>query len=158
MNSIIIMLAVVLIVVLMRIQSNKKPIKGRGFSFLFLPIVMLIGFIGFKDPKVHVNTMEFVTAACLGIVFAIPLILTTNYEVRNDGEIYSKQSMAYIIALIALVIVRLLLSRYMKNIDPSNLFVLNYTFAYCYFGSWRIASFIKFRKLFILQPRTTTNL
>ena len=50
--------------------------------------------------------MEIIEALAVGIVFSSVLIWTSKFE-KRDGEIYLKQSKAFIFILIGLLIVRL---------------------------------------------------
>jgi membrane protein CcdC involved in cytochrome C biogenesis len=93
------------------------------------------------------SVTEVLIAFGLGLLFSIPMVMTTNYEVREDNLIYAKKSIAFIFALVGLVIVRLALREYFSTIDPITLSFLSLILAIGYLGVWRITSYIKFRKI-----------
>lgn len=90
---------------------------------------------------------QVVLAACIGILFAVPLIILTNYERRDDGNIYTKKSTAFLITFIALVVLRYGSRQYIVDLDPQTIGLLFYVVAVSYIIPWRIACYIKFRKV-----------
>jgi membrane protein CcdC involved in cytochrome C biogenesis len=153
-------LFIILIIALVlwrRTRSFNKPVKGNGWRLLIPLVFVSIGLLNFMNPQVHLTTLEVVSALLLGFIMSIPLIITTNYEQREDGSIYPKKSHGFIIVLVGLVIIRLSLHHYITGIDPINLSVLFFTVAIGYLYPWRIISFIKFRKIYKSLKTTETD-
>lgn len=148
-NSYFYVLAILIaaLVVWRRTRSMYRPIKGNGLRILvpclfFLPAISL-----FLNPEIHIHVKQALLAACLGIVLSIPLIWTTNYEVREDGQIYAKKNMAFIVAFLVVLAIRFAFRQYLDGIDPQTLSALFLLVAVCYVVPWRVISFIKFKKI-----------
>jgi membrane protein CcdC involved in cytochrome C biogenesis len=157
--SIISIIIVIALVFWRRTKAISKPIKGKGIRIL-LPIMIFIIFIPLVTVQIlfpqngsSMNTvllpslMEIIISFVLGIMFAIPLVMTTDYEIREDTQIYAKKNIAFIYVLIGLIIIRFALKSYFSSINPLTLSLLSMILALGYVGVWRIASFIKFRKV-----------
>ncbi|MEH7457530.1 CcdC protein domain-containing protein, partial [Bacillus sp. JJ1127] len=82
-----------------------------------------------------------------GFLFAIPLIILTNYERREDGNIYTKKSVAFLITFIGIVILRYGSRQYIIDLDQQTIGLLFYVVAISYIVPWRIACYVKFRKV-----------
>lgn len=95
----------------------------------------------------HLAILEVIIAAFIGVLFAVPLIVLTNYERRDDGNIYTKKSAAFLITFIALVVLRYGSRQYIVDLDQQTIGLLFYVVAVSYIIPWRIASYIKFRKV-----------
>lgn len=96
---------------------------------------------------VHPALLQVVIAALIGGLFAVPLIILTNYERRDDGNIYTKKSAAFLITFIALVVLRYGSRQYIVDLDQQTIGLLFYVVAVSYIIPWRIACYIKFRKV-----------
>ena len=44
---------------------------------------------------VHPAILQVVIAVFIGVLFAVPLIVLTNYERRDDGNIYTKKVLPF---------------------------------------------------------------
>lgn len=77
----------------------------------------------------------------------MPLIVLTNYERRDDGNIYTKKNVAFLITFIALVVLRYGSRRFIVDLDQQTVGLLFYVVAVSYIIPWRIACYIKFRKV-----------
>jgi membrane protein CcdC involved in cytochrome C biogenesis len=131
----------------LRTRRMRRPIKGKGLR-LIVPLIFMIPMLLVPfNSQLHLTTLEVVSTILLGLVMSLPLIFTTNYEVREDGQIYAKQSRAFIYALIALVAIRLGLREYLSGLDPQELAALFLIIAVSYVLPWRIVSYVKFRKI-----------
>jgi membrane protein CcdC involved in cytochrome C biogenesis len=134
-----------------RTRAMVRPIQGSGFKIV-LPILYLLPLVSlFAQIPVQVKIWEIIVAAFIGILLAVPLVLTTNYEVRQDGKIYAQKNKGFFIALIAVVAIRFLLRQFIGGMDPASLGLLFFTVAISYVVPWRIVSFIKFRKVKLSQ-------
>lgn len=110
-------------------------------------LFMLPGILLMFDAHVHAPVYEWIIAGALGIVLSLPLIWTTNYELREDNQIYAKKNMGFIAAFLVVVAIRFALRSYLDDIDPQTLGALFMLVAFTYVLPWRIVSFIKFRKV-----------
>ncbi|MFC5653388.1 CcdC family protein [Paenibacillus solisilvae] len=154
-QTIPIVLAAAALIIWRRTRAVSRPIQGKGLKML-LPLLFLIpAVLMFANPELHLTIREIVLAVGTGIVLSIPLILTTNYELRADGQIYAKKSTGFIISFVGLLIFRLVLRDYLSNLDPNELTALFFLVAAAYILPWRIASYLKFRRL--LESRTAKS-
>ncbi|KIL36555.1 cobalamin biosynthesis protein CbiX [Cohnella kolymensis] len=152
-----ILIVVAALVIWRRTRSMYRPIKGNGRRILF-PVVFFFPSISmYFNPAVHVHLMEGVVAVCLGFVLSIPLIWTTNYEVREDNQIYAKKNTAFIFAFMAVLAIRFFLRTHLDTIDPQTLTALFLLVAVSYVVPWRVISYLKFRKIYLgLHTQTAT--
>jgi membrane protein CcdC involved in cytochrome C biogenesis len=90
-------------------------------------------------------------AFAFGLLLSVPLIWTTNYELRSDQHIYAVKNISFIIAFLVILIIRFLFRDYLKWLGPETVGALFITIALGYILPWRIISFLKFRKLYKSQ-------
>jgi membrane protein CcdC involved in cytochrome C biogenesis len=148
-----ILILVAALVIWRRTRGMFRPIKGNGVRLL-VPLLFLLPSIGLiLNPKVHVDAWEWLAAAGLGCLLSIPLIWTTNYERRADQQIYAVRNLGFFISFIAVLAIRFILRDYLSAIDKESLTALFLTVAIGYIVPWRIASYLKFRKLYQYQPQ-----
>lgn len=153
-NSIAVALVIIGLVMWMKSRRAKKPIKGTGLRIL-VPLAVM----GVVIPVSFYNLMhipgktfhmpvfwELLIAALLGIFFGAIMLKQTEYERRKDGMIYAKPNRNLKYIIIALVLLRLLLTQYFKTIDVIEFSVLMMLMGVIYVGIWRIGSYIKFTK------------
>lgn len=146
--SIIIIVLVAGLIIWRRTRSLYRPIRGGGARMLIPLIILIPAAATFLNPELKLTTAEIGGALAAGLVLSIPLILTTNYEVRADGQIYARKSVGFIISLVGLLIIRVVLRDYLSDLDPNALAGLFVLIAVGYVIPWRIASYIKFRKVY----------
>jgi membrane protein CcdC involved in cytochrome C biogenesis len=167
-SAILIIILVLLLVGWRRTRAMRRPIKGNGvrilyplFIFIILIPLTSLQLIFDKSGQMSSHSLPSVTevfiAFALGLLFSIPMVMTTNYEVREDKQIYAKKSTAFIFAFVGLVIVRLALREYFTTIDPITLSLLSLILALGYVSVWRIMSYIKFRKIWRLQMEVNSQ-
>ncbi len=130
-----------------RTRSFYRPIRGSGIRLLLPVLFMLPGIMIFLNPRIHAPLLEWIIAIVIGLALSIPLIWTTNYEVREDQQIYAKKNMGFIVAFLAILGIRLLLRNYVSMLDPETLAALFMVIAFSYVIPWRVMSYLKFRKL-----------
>lgn len=145
-SLITVFLCVALLIFWRRYRSMYKPIKGTGKRILWPLLFLTPGILLFFGP-VHPAILQVTIAASIGVIFAIPLIFLTNYERREDGNIYTKKSAAFLITFIGIVILRYSSRQYIVGLDPQIIGLLFYVIAVSYIIPWRIACYIKFRKV-----------
>lgn len=119
-SLITVFVCIALLIFWRRYRSMYKPIKGTGKRILWPLLFLTPGIIWFFGP-VHPAILQVVLAACIGILFAVPLIILTNYERRDDGNIYTKKSTAFLITFIALVVLRYGSRQYIVDLDPQTI-------------------------------------
>ncbi|TLS36017.1 CcdC family protein [Pseudalkalibacillus caeni] len=142
-----IMILVVGLVLWRRTRAMYRPIQGSGIKIL-IPVLFLLPAISmFSELPLQLNLWEIGAASLTGIVLSIPLVLTSNFEIREDGKIYAQKNKTFVIALIAIVAIRIVARQYFSALDPASVAVLFVTVAFSYIVPWRIASFLKFRKV-----------
>ncbi|WP_139114453.1 CcdC protein domain-containing protein [Lysinibacillus xylanilyticus] len=95
-----------LLILVRRIRSMYKPTKGRGGRLIFPLLFLTPGFSLFLNASGHVTYLQLSIAIFLGVGFSIPLILWSDYEIRNDGLIYAKKSSAFIITFSIMIALR----------------------------------------------------
>ncbi|MBO1625684.1 cytochrome c biogenesis protein CcdC [Bacillus arachidis] len=155
--SIVIIIAA--LVLWRRTRAMYRPIKGNGIRillpilFLLLPCIPII-----LNPKAHASGWELICAVIFGFLLSIPLIWTTNYEIRSDQHIYAVRNKSFIITFLIVLIIRFLLRDYLKWLGPETKASLFMTVALGYILPWRIISFIKFRQLYKSRIQTNDNI
>lgn len=139
-------LCIALLILWRRYRSMHKPIRGNGKRIL-LPLLFLSpGILMFFGPT-HPAMLYISFAILFGFLFAIPLIILTNYERREDGNIYTKKIVAFLITFIGIVILRYGSRQYIIDLDQQTIGLLFYVVAISYIVPWRIACYVKFRKV-----------
>ncbi|MEG7843575.1 CcdC family protein [Bacillus mobilis] len=144
-SLITVFLCIALLIFWRRYRSMHKPIKGTGKRILW-PLLLTPGALWFFGPM-HPAILQVIIAAFIGVLFAVPLIVLTNYERRDDGNIYTKKSAAFLITFIGLVILRYVSRQFIVDLDQQTIGLLFYVVAVSYIIPWRIACYIKFRKV-----------
>ena len=143
-SLITVFLCIALLVFWRRYRSMHRPIKGSGKRILWPLLFLTPGIIWFWP-----RTSSYITSKYSGIncvLFTVPLIVLTNYEQREDGNIYTKKC-RFLITFIALIILRYGSRRYIVDLDQQTIGLLFYVVAVSYIIPWRIACYIKFRKV-----------
>lgn len=134
-----------------RTRAIVRPIKGSGIKIL-LPILYLMpGISAFMNLQLKIKIWEIGAASLIGLLLAVPLVWTTNYEIRQDGQIYAQKNKTFFIALVAVLLIRIVLRQFISGLDSASLMMLFFTVAFSYVVPWRIASFVKFRKVKLTQ-------
>lgn len=131
-----------------RTRAMVRPIKGSGLRILLPLLYMSPALSVVIQPSVHMTPIEIVVSVIFGIVLSVPLIYTTGYEIREDGKIYAKKSIAFVIALISVFIIRRLVNNFLPHIDALTLNALSIISLFVYIGLWRIISYTKFKKVY----------
>ncbi|TVX97159.1 CcdC protein domain-containing protein [Cohnella terricola] len=147
-----IVILVAVLIIWRRTRGMYRPIQGSGFRLLrpllfLVPCLFLI-----VNPKAHAPAWEWIAAIGIGGLLSLPLILTTNYERRADQQIYTVKSIGFFVSFICVLAVRFILRDYLSGIDQETMYSLFMTVLIGYVVPWRIASYLKFRKLYLSGP------
>jgi len=100
------------------------------------------------NPNAEASPTSVAVALLLGCILSIPLILTTGYERREDGRIYVKKSLAFVILFVLIFAMRWTI-RGIIDMDLDSRMLLFFISACGYLIPWKIISFYKFRKVCI---------
>jgi len=148
-----IVILVAVLIIWRRTRGMYRPIQGNGFRllrplFFLIPCLFLI-----MNPKAHAPVWEWFAAIGIGGLLSLPLILTTNYERRDDQQIYTVKSMGFFVSFICVLAVRFILRNYLSGIDQETMYSLFMTVLIGYVVPWRIVSYLKYRKLYLSGPK-----
>ncbi|EFM10491.1 protein of unknown function DUF1453 [Paenibacillus curdlanolyticus YK9] len=139
---------IVAALVLFRTMRNfYRPMSGTGVRLLMPILFMLPGVYVIMNPKAHAPASEWLMAVVVGVLLSIPLILTTDYEVRSDNQIYAKRNRGLIISFLAVFVIRFALRNYIDGLEPETMSALFVLVAFSYVVPWRVASYLKFRRV-----------
>ena len=134
-----------ILVTTVRAKSAKQPASVK--KILLPPMFMSTGALMFVFPFFRVTLMEFLEALGVGILFSLLLIWTSKFE-RKDGEIYLKQSKAFIFILFGLLIVRIIAKLILSStIDIGALSGMFWILAFGMIVPWRVVMFLQFKKM-----------
>jgi membrane protein CcdC involved in cytochrome C biogenesis len=129
-----------------------KPIRGKGIRILITLLLLSPGYVLITNPNAVVTPAEMAISVVLGFLFSLPLILTTDYERREDGMIYAKKSVKFIILFLLLFALRWTV-RGILDMDSDSRMKLFFITACSYLIPWKLVSFYKFRKVFVLKHK-----
>jgi membrane protein CcdC involved in cytochrome C biogenesis len=143
--SVIVTAFVAMSIIVVRLRAAKKPTSLK--KIILPPIFMCTGFSMFLDPAIQVHTYYAVESLITGMVFSIPLILTSKFEVR-EGEVFLKRSKSFVFILLGLFLIRTLIKIYMGGtISYTESGALFYILAVGMIFPWRIAMMVRFQQL-----------
>jgi membrane protein CcdC involved in cytochrome C biogenesis len=155
--SITIFLLVIGLVIFRRMRSMNRPINNKGRRLLLPLFFLLPGFSLYAAP-IQLAGWQICIAAGIGLLLSIPLIILSGYEVREDGQIYAKKSIAFIATFLVIVLLRAYFRRHLQGLDPKSIGILFYTLAVCYIVPWRIGCYMKFRKVYVEKEKIETSI
>ncbi|RUS45112.1 CcdC family protein [Cohnella sp. AR92] len=151
-NFYVILLAIAALVLWRRTRSMYRPIRSGArllWPLLFtLPGISLIAQSGSTEP-----IWAFCAAFALGAALSLPLIWTTDFEVREDKQIYAKKNWGFIAAFVGLLILRIALREELSGLDAQDKTALFMTLAFGYLIPWRVVSFMKFQRVTKLKAQ-----
>lgn len=133
------------IVMTVRMKAAKKPATAK--KIILPPLFMSTGALMFVFEYFRVPPMQIIEAVGVGLLFSTVLIWTSKFEIK-DGDIYLKQSKAFIFILIGLLILRLIAKMILSStIDIGELSGMFWLLAFGMIVPWRIAMLLQFNKL-----------
>lgn len=132
-------------VMTVRARASKRPASAK--KIILPPLFMSTGALMFIFDFFRVPPLQIAEAIGVGLLFSTVLIWTSRFEVKN-GDIYLKQSKAFIFILIGLLIIRLLAKLILSStIHVGELSGMFWLLAFGMIVPWRIAMLIQFKKL-----------
>jgi len=135
-------------VIFIRLHAARKPTSAR--KILIPPLGMATGFLMFIVPLMRIPLTYAIIAFLFGSLFSIPLITTSKMQ-RQDGEVYLKRSPAFIIVLLALLVIRLALHTFIEQyITVPQTGAIFFILAFGMLLPWRLVMYRRYRK-FVAQ-------
>lgn len=128
-----------------QLSGMRKPLKKSGVMLLLPILYISTSLMQLFDPSLHIREEQVIIALLIGMIVSIPLIVTTNFEVRDDGNTFIKRNKTVFVLLIVIFALRFLAIATIKSIDPSTLSFMCNLMTFGYIATWRIISFIKFK-------------
>ncbi len=134
-----------LLVLFIRMKAAKKPSSVK--KIVLPPIFMSTGALMFLFPEFRVSSLQVLEALSVGAIFSIFLIKTSKFEMK-DNDIYLKRSKAFVFILLGLLAIRVVLKLVLSTqIDIGELTGMFWLLAFGMIVPWRIAMYIKYKKL-----------
>lgn len=134
-----------IIALMVRLRRANKPTSLK--QIILPPLFMSTGSIMFFYPPMHVHIGYAIESLITGMVFSIPLILTSKFEIK-ENEIFLKRSKAFFFILLGLFVIRLVAKIYIEEyISIYETGALFYILAVGMIFPWRIAMALKFKQL-----------
>jgi membrane protein CcdC involved in cytochrome C biogenesis len=132
--------------IFIRIKAADKPTNAK--KILIPPLGMSTGFLMFVYPPTHISwTWAGVAFLCGALLFSIPLIKTSKFELR-EGKVFLKRSPAFIFILVGLLAIRLALHSYIEAfLSIPQTGALFFILAFGMLVPWRIAMYLQYQKL-----------
>lgn len=140
-------MAVIMGTIMMTLRSKaaKKPANTK--KIILPPLFMSTGALMFVFEFFRVPPLQIIEALGVGLLFSTVLIWTSKFEVK-DGDIYLKQSKAFVFILVGLLLVRLIGKLILSStIDVGELSGMFWLLAFGMIVPWRIAMLLQFKKL-----------
>lgn len=132
-------------VIIVRMKAQNYPTNVK--KIILPPFFMSTGALMYVVPYFRLTPMEILEAVVVGMFFSIFLIYTSNFVVK-DNLIYMKRSKLFPLILISLLIIRSLMKFYLSStIHPGELAGMFFLLAFSMIVPWRIAMYIKYKKL-----------
>ncbi|MBP1964583.1 CcdC protein domain-containing protein [Paenibacillus aceris] len=124
-----------------------KPLKKSGITLLLPILYISTSFMQLFDPSLHIGEEQVIIALLIGMMVSIPLIMTTNFEVRENGSTFIKRNKTVFVLLIVIFALRFIAIATIHSIEPGTLSFMCNLITFGYIATWRIVSFIKFRNV-----------
>jgi len=141
--SILIGIMIAILIAYLRLKKTKKPVTTRK---IILPsiIMVAVGYGLFTTPQMQLDMKHILIATVVGVIFSIPLILTTSFEAK-ENEIFMKRSQAFAVSLVALYIIRTIIRYFASgSLTPNQSGSMFFLMAVSMITPWRIGMLVKF--------------
>lgn len=130
---------------IVRTRAAKRPISPK--RIILPPLFMSTGALMFLFEEFRVPWPQVLESVCVGMLFSIVLIKTTNFEERED-KLFVKKSRAFLFILFGLLIVRFVAKLILSSsIDVGELGGMFWILAFGMIVPWRIGMLVKYYKL-----------
>ncbi|HEX5565116.1 MAG TPA: cytochrome c biogenesis protein CcdC [Sporosarcina sp.] len=130
---------------IVRTKAAKRPISPK--RIILPPLFMSTGALMFLFEEFRVPWPQVIESICVGMLFSIVLIKTTNFEAK-DEKLYVKKSRAFLVILFGLLIVRFVAKLILSSsIDVGELGGMFWILAFGMIVPWRIGMLVKYSKL-----------
>lgn len=143
--GILVPLLMATLVIFIRMRRAKKPVSAK--SIILPPFFMATGFAMFFIPEAATPLIYDVIAFFIGMLFSIPLIMTSRFEIVGQ-DVYLKRSRAFFFILFGLLVIRVIMKLLVNDsftpIQTGGLFFL---LAFGMLVPWRIAMLYMYRQL-----------
>ncbi|CDN41969.1 MULTISPECIES: CcdC protein domain-containing protein [Paenibacillus] len=133
-------------------SSQARPIRAGGWLMMLPILFVLLGFfasvssLSATGQAVQYPPLwEELCAVLIGIALGAVMLYHTGYELNADGRVYTKPNANFKYVILAVIVLRLALSRYLQHLQPGQFVFLTMSIAVCYIAVWRIGSFFKYR-------------
>lgn len=134
-----------LLAMFIRSKSAKKPASVK--KIILPPFFMSTGALMFVFPFFRVAPLQIFEALAVGVLFSTVLIWTSKFEVR-DGDIYLKQSKAFVFILFGLLLVRVIGKVVLSSsIDIGELSGMFWILAFGMLWPWRLTMLWQYKKI-----------
>lgn len=134
-----------ILMIFIRVRTAKKPTSIK--RIVLPPLMMSTGSLMFLFPAFQVKWIQVLEALLVGIIFSIPLIKSSKFEVRDD-KIYLTPSKGFIFILFGLLLVRiifkLLVGSHISLGETSGMFFL---LGFGMIFTWRLAMLHEYKQL-----------
>lgn len=128
-----------------RAKAAKKPISPK--RIILPPLFMSTGALMFLFEEFWVPLPQVIESVCVGLLFSLILIKTTNFEKKED-KLYLKKSRAFLFILLGLLVIRLVAKLILSSsINVGELGGMFWTLAFAMILPWRIGMLVKYYKL-----------
>lgn len=130
---------------IVRTKAAKRPISPK--RIILPPLFMSTGALMFLFEEFRVPFPQVIEAICVGLLFSVVLIITTNFEEKDD-KLYVKKSKAFLIILFSLLIIRFVAKLILSSsINVGELGGMFWILAFGMIVPWRIGMLVKYLKL-----------
>lgn len=128
-----------------RAKAAKKPISPK--RIILPPLFMSTGALMFLFEEFWVPLPQVIESICVGLLFSLILIKTTNFE-KKDDKLYLKKSRAFLFILLGLLVIRLVAKLILSSsINVGELGGMFWTLAFAMILPWRIGMLVKYYQL-----------
>jgi membrane protein CcdC involved in cytochrome C biogenesis len=133
------------LVIVVRMRASKKPVSA--LRIIAPPLFMSTGFAMFHFPETATPLVYDFIAFFTGMLFSIPLILTSKFEMVGQ-DVYLKRSKAFFSILLVLLAIRFAIKLWVNDsFTPLQTAGLFFVLAYGMIVPWRIAMLYMYRQL-----------
>ncbi|UBH16445.1 CcdC family protein [Macrococcus armenti] len=132
-------------VIIVRMKAQNYPTNAK--KIIIPPFFMATGALMYIFPYFRLTPMEILEAVVVGMFFSLFLIFTSNFEVKNN-QIYMKRSKLFPLILITLLVIRTVMKFFLSStIHAGELGGMFFLLAFSMIVPWRIAMYMKFKKI-----------